>query len=189
MVSSNTIKPLRIHSKAKMPEVLSFLPESYDQLSRLARNYLAGQSHGHMLETSALLNEAILKLLNPAHPQHWRDQNHFVAVVATCMRNLLIDHARKEKAQKRGGKTVHVPLDSIEDLPTPDVETDDQLLALDAALTKLASIDPLKSRLLEMRIFGEMTIEATAEALDISPATVKRHWTLACAWLKREIHS
>jgi RNA polymerase sigma factor (TIGR02999 family) len=189
MYSPNLIKPPRIHSKKEMPDVLRFLPQTYDELSRLAHNYLAGQSRGHILETSALLNEAILKLLNPAHPQYWRDQNHFVAVVATCMRHLLIDYARKENAQKRGGRAVLVPLDSIEDLPNPDIETDDQLLALDAALTKLASIDPLKSRLLEMRIFGEMTINATAEALEISPATVKRHWTFACAWLKREMHS
>lgn len=170
-----------------MPVVLKFLPQTYEELNRLARNYLAGQSRNHILEASALLNEALLKLLNPAYSPQWRDHAHFVAVVATCMRHILIDHARKENAQKRGGRTVLLPLDSIEDIPNPVSESDDQLLALDAALTKLAEVDPLKSRLLEMRIFGEMTIEATAEALEISPATVKRHWTLACAWLRREM--
>lgn len=170
-----------------MPVVLKFLPQTYEELTRLARHYLAGQNRNHLFETSALLNEALLKLLNPAYSHEWRDHTHFVAVVATCMRHILIDHARKENAQKRGGRTVLLPLDSIEDIANSNIETDDELLALDAALTKLAEVDPLKSRLLEMRIFGEMTIEATAEALEISPATVKRHWTLACAWLKREM--
>jgi RNA polymerase sigma-70 factor, ECF subfamily len=187
MMSSPVIKPLRVHGKAKMPVVLKFLPQTYEELTRLARHYLSGQSRNHILETSALLNEALLKLLNPAYSQEWRDHAHFVAVVATCMRHILIDHARKENAQKRGGRTVLLPLESIEDFSNSNIETDDELLALDAALTKLAEVDPVKSRLLEMRIFGEMTIEATAEALEISPATVKRHWTLACAWLKREM--
>ncbi len=187
MFSPFVNKPLRTYSRPEMPEVLKFLPQTYDELTRLARNYLAGQSRNHILDASALLNEAILKLFHPRHPRLWRDENHFVAVVATSMRHILIDHARRENAQKRGGNAVLVPLDSVEDIPNPVRESDDQLLALDAALTKLAEIDPIKSRLLEMRIFGEMTIEATAQALDMSPATVKRHWALACAWLKREM--
>lgn len=158
-------------------------PLVYDELRRLARGYIGRERPGHTLQPTALVNEAYLRLAKDRR-QAWQSRAHFVAVAALSMRQILVERARARQAQKRGGERARVTLDEGL-VAAPDRSID--LLAVDDALTKLASIDPQQAKLVELRFFGGLTIDESAEALDISPATVKRHWTMARAWLQREI--
>ena len=159
------------------------VPLIYDELRGIARRKLRSEREGHTLTTTALVHEAYLKLVQLDRVQ-WQSRAHFFAIAAQAMRHVLVSHAVRRKRVKRGGGAVHVPLESAQDLPLGEAE---RILALDAALTKLATVNSRQARIVECRFFGGMSIEETAEVLEISPATVKRDWTLMRAWLRREL--
>jgi RNA polymerase sigma factor (TIGR02999 family) len=161
----------------------SLLPVVYQELRRLAASYLRRERPGQTLQPTALVHEAYLRLMKD-RPERWQNRAHFCAIAAHSMRQILIERARARGAIKRGGQVPRVTLD--EALVGGNAPSYD-LLALDEALGKLAAIDPEQARLVELRFFGGLTVEETAEAMNISPATVKRHWTMARAWLAREL--
>jgi RNA polymerase sigma-70 factor, ECF subfamily len=161
----------------------TLLPIVYQELRRLAASYLRRERQGYTLQPTALVHEAYLRLLKDK-PGRWQNRAHFCAIAAHSMRQILIERARARDAQKRGGERHRVTLD--EGLVAGGGRSID-LLALDQALERLAALDAEQARLVELRFFGGLTVEETAEAMRISPATVKRHWTVACAWLAREL--
>ena len=144
---------------------------------------MAGERAGHSLQATALVNEAYLRLIN-GKDVAWQDRAHFLAVAARVMRHILVDHARSRHYQKRGGGAAPVPLDEALVVTS---EPDHDFVALDEALTALAVVDPRKSQVVEMRFFGGLTLEETAEALQVSRDTVKRDWKMAKLWLLREL--
>jgi RNA polymerase sigma-70 factor, ECF subfamily len=158
-------------------------PLVYEQLHRVAQRYMAGQRSDHTLQTTALVNEVYLRLVDCGQVQ-WRDRAHFFAMSARLMRRILIDFARRRGYQKRGGAVANI---SLEDAPSVCSEPDANLLALDEALKALAAIDDRKSRVVELRFFGGLSVEETAEVLHVSTDTVLREWRLARAWLLREL--
>jgi RNA polymerase sigma factor (TIGR02999 family) len=158
------------------------LPLVYDELRQLAARKLAQEKPGHTLEATALVHEAYLRLVGGDAPAAYRDRSHFFAAAATAMRHILIDSARRKQAQKRGGDLQREPLDAVA-APAPDEE----LLALDEALHRLAERDPEKARLVELRYFAGLTGEQAAAVLGISPTTADRHWAYARAWLQAEV--
>ena len=157
-------------------------PIVYGELHRLARRYMRGERPGHSLQTSALVNEAYLRLVDYKRMQ-WQNRAHFFAVAAQLMRRILVDHARRRNA-KRGGRVPHVPL---EDAAVVGSETPTDLVALDDALNALARLDPRKVQVVEMRFFGGLSVDETAAVLKVSPVTVMRDWSSAKAWLYREL--
>ena len=159
------------------------LPAVYDELRRIARNQLRGERDEHTLRTTELVHEAYLKLVDH-HELDWRDRQHFFAVAARAMRQVLVDHARQKVAAKRGGDAPEVPLDEV---TLPRETKTEELIALDDALTRLADRDERAARVVECRFFGGYTIEETADVLDVSRSTVKRDWRGARAWLNREL--
>lgn len=160
------------------------IPLVYEELEGMAHRQLARERVDHTLNTGALVHEAYLKLLN-LNRIRWRDRCHFFGVAAGIMRRILINYAVRRGAGKRGGGRRPVPLETV---PSPATESHiDELLALDEALAKLQALDPRQSRVVECRIFAGMSVEDTASALEISTATVKRDWTMARAWLNREL--
>jgi RNA polymerase sigma factor (TIGR02999 family) len=159
------------------------MPLVYDELRRLARHYLSQERSGHTLQATALVNEAYLRLIDQQNPD-WQNRTHFFAVAARIMRHLLIDHARAHRYAKRGGGAQRVSLDEAVAI-TPEMSLD--LLALDEALTRLATIDERKVVIVELRYFSGLSAEETAEAMSISEITVKREWLKAKAWLYREL--
>lgn len=161
------------------------LPLVYAELRRLARRYMGRESPGHTLQTSALINEAYLKLVDQRNVQ-WQNRAHFFAVAAQVMRHILIDHARSRHYAKRGAGARRISLD---DTAVLSDERAAELVALDDALTALADLDPRKSRIIELRFFGGLSIEETAEIMQVSPVTVTREWRAARAWLRREMSS
>ena len=159
----------------------SLLPVLYEELRRLAHHYMRGERAGHTLQTTALVNEVYLKLAGLDRMQ-WRDRAHFMATVATLMRRILVDYARSRLRDKRGGNVSITQLDEAQhDLPEEGRTV--ELIALDDALTTLGVRDPRQARIVELRYFSGLTVEETAEALGVSPATVKREWATAKAWL------
>ena len=159
------------------------LPQVYDELRRLARMQMGRERKDHTLQTTALVNEAYLRLIDVSRVR-WQDRAHFFAMSARLMRRILVDHARSRKYVKRGGEAQRVALD--EALIVGE-ERGPELMALDDALQALAVVDPRKSEVVELRFFGGLTVEETAEALHISPETVMRDWRLAKVWLLREL--
>jgi len=159
------------------------MPLVYDELHRIASRYLRRERQGHTLQTTALINEAYLRIVDQ-NRVNWQSRAHFFGVAAQMMRRILVDHARSHLYAKRGGGAQKLTLD--EAIATPQ-ERDLDLVALDDALTALTQIDPQQSRIIELRFFGGLTIEETAEVIGISPATVKRDWNMAKAWLFGEI--
>jgi RNA polymerase sigma factor (TIGR02999 family) len=153
------------------------------QLHQIARRCMAGERAGHSLQATALVNEAYMRLID-AKGVSWRDRAHFLAVAARVMRHILVDHARARQYQKRGGQAVRITLDEA---PAVASEPDRDFVALDDALTALAAVDARKSQVVEMRFFGGLTLDETAEALNISRDTVKRDWKMAKLWLLREL--
>jgi RNA polymerase sigma-70 factor (ECF subfamily) len=154
------------------------------ELRRIAHNFMRKENGHHTLQTTALVNEAYLKLINQRNV-NWQNRAHFFALSAQIMRRILLNCARDKAAEKRGGRLAeHVNIDDVQIL-TPEKTV--ELIALDEALEKLAAEDELKSRIVELRYFGGLTIEETAEALGIAPITVSVHWRFAKAWLAREI--
>ncbi|HEU4334088.1 MAG TPA: ECF-type sigma factor [Candidatus Eisenbacteria bacterium] len=159
------------------------LPLIYDELRAIARRRLRGERTGHTLTTTALVHEAYLKLVQLDRIQ-WQSRAHFLAVAAQAMRYVLVNHAVRRKRAKRGGGATHLPLEDGAGMPVAEAA---RILELNAALEKLAALNPRHARVVECRFFAGMTIEETAVALDISPATAKRDWTLLRAWLGREL--
>lgn len=157
-------------------------PLVYDELRRVARGYLRRERRGHTLQTSALVNEAFVRLIDQR--VNWQNRAHFFGVAAQLMRRILVDYARNHQASKRGSGAARLALDeALDEAATQDAD----LLALDDALNSLAAFDPRQSRIVELRYFGGLTIAETAEVLGIGHTTVEREWNLARAWLRREL--
>jgi RNA polymerase sigma factor (TIGR02999 family) len=161
----------------------ALLPLVYDELRRLAGHYMRRERDGHTLQATALVNEAYLRLIE-VRKVHWQNRAHFFAMAARVMRRILVDAARARGYRKRGGGARALSLDEALIVP---VEPDQDLVALDDALTALAEIDARKSQVVEMRFFGGLNIDETAEALHVSRDTVKRDWKMAKLWLLREL--
>jgi RNA polymerase sigma factor (TIGR02999 family) len=161
----------------------ALLPLVEGELRRLARGYLARERKDHTLQTTALVNEAFVRLVD-ARSIPWQDRAHFLGIAARLMRRVLVDHARTRGYRKRGGDLQRVSLDEA---MVVSRDLDVNLLALDRALDRLAEADPRKVRVIEMRFFGGLTVEETAEALQVSTDTVKRDWRLAKLWLLRDL--
>jgi RNA polymerase sigma-70 factor (ECF subfamily) len=157
-------------------------PIVYNELHRLARRYMKRERPGHSLQTSALVNEAYMRLVDYERMQ-WQNRAHFFAVSAQLMRRILVEHARRHNL-KRGGGVQHV---SLEEAAVVGGDQDTDLVELDNAMNTLARIDPRKVQVVEMRFFGGLSVEETAEVLKVSTVTVKRDWTAARAWLYREL--
>jgi len=158
-------------------------PLVYEELRQQAARYLRKERPNHSLQATALINEAFLRLIDVKDVQ-WQNRAHFFAIAANLMRRILVDHARRRDAEKRGGSQVCLTLDEgLAWANEPDVD----LLAIDEALDRLALIDEQQARIVELRFFSGLTVDETATALGISPKTVKRDWSVARAWLKREI--
>jgi len=158
-------------------------PVVYQELHRVARRYMAGQKPGHPLQTTDLVNEAYLRLVNCSQ-MNWQHRAHFFAMSAQLMRRILIDIARSRGYQKRGGGVGSLSLDEA---PTVSIEPDKNLVALDDALKELAAVDCRKSKVVELRFFGGLSIKETSEVLKVSVETVVRDWRLAKIWLLREL--
>jgi RNA polymerase sigma factor (TIGR02999 family) len=179
---SDVTRLLDAASNGDRQAAAAVLPVVYDQLRELAAARLAAEATGNTLDATALVHEAYLRLVGPADGRRWTDGRHFYAAAATAMRRILVDHARAKRARKRGGGAGREPLDAVA-APEPDEE----LLALDEALAKLATRDPIKARLVELRYFAGLTGEQAAAALGISPTTADRYWAFARAWLRTEV--
>jgi RNA polymerase sigma factor (TIGR02999 family) len=172
------------------------MPLVYDELRRIAARYINRERSGQTLQATALVNEAFMRLA-AERPREFQNRTHFVAIAALSMRQILVQRARARRAVKRGGAPDRVTLD--DNLPPSAVGAgfrdahafgaarDIELLALDEALTRLSALDPGLARIVELRYFGGLTVEETADATGVSPATVKREWALARAWLKRAL--
>jgi RNA polymerase sigma factor (TIGR02999 family) len=158
------------------------MPMVYEELRRLAHRYMRRVPAGQTLQTTALVHEAYLRLAGHGDVE-WQNRAHFFAVCAQVMRGLLVDRARSRQAIKRGGGLHQVELRD----ETPAPSQDEKLLALDDALERLSAVDPRKTRIVEMRYFGGMSVEETAQVLGLSPITIKREWSKARAWLYREM--
>jgi len=159
------------------------MPVVYDELRRQAARYLRREQAGNTLQTTALIHEAYVRLVDQRNVQ-WQNRAHFFGIAAQMMRRILVDHARAKKRVKRGGSDVRV---SLGDETVAVKGQDLDLIALDEALERLAQIDEQQSRVVELRFFSGLTVEETAEVMGISKATVKRDWSMAKAWLHREI--
>lgn len=157
------------------------IPLVYEELRRLAHHYMRRERPGHTLQTTALVNEVYLRLVDH-RGMRWQNRAHFYAVAAQAMRRILVDHARSRNFLKRGG---NVKMIRLEEAATVAQKQAADLVALDDALSELATIDPRKSEIVEMRYFGGMSVEETAEVLGVSPVTVMRDWSTAKAWLLR----
>lgn len=164
------------------------MPQVYDELRRLAANYLRHERPGQTLQATALVHEAFLRL-NAEKNHPWKNRTHFLAIAALSMRQILVQRARARHAEKRGGQEAQrITLDesALAEVPAARPAGVD-VLALDTALEKLAALDAQQAKIVELRYFGGLTVEEVAETLEISPATVKRHWTIARAWLQNEL--
>jgi len=166
-------------SDGKREVVDELLPIIYDELKRIAANYLRRERSDHTLQPTALVNEAYMKMIDITQVS-WQNKAHFVGVAANQMRRILVDHARNHNAQKRGGEFHIMTLN--EEIDKADEQSAD-LIALDDALTELARMDPIKAKIVELRYFGGLSTDETAEVLGVAPITVKRHWKMAKAWL------
>ena len=170
-------------SKGDQEALNKLMPLVYDELHKLASRYLRRERPDHTLQTTALVHEAYLKLVDQRNA-NWENRVQFFAVSAQLMRRILVDYARRHRASKRGGELYRLSLD---DALVSTEEKDAELLGLDEALDRLAAIDPQQSRVVELRIFAGLTLEETGQALNISPRTVRREWNMAKAWLHRQI--
>lgn len=182
--SSKTVTQLLAHwSQGDEKARDALMPLVYDELRRLAASYLRRERRDHTLQATALVNEAYLRLAAD-DDLRWQNRNHFFGVAAEVMRRVLVDHARKHQAEKRGGELNRVPLTEA---VVMSQQRPSQLLALDESLARLSVVDPQQGRIVELRVFAGLTVEEVASLLGISEATVKRDWSVAKAWLMREI--
>jgi RNA polymerase sigma factor (TIGR02999 family) len=160
------------------------MPLVYDELRRLAKSHMRRERGANTLQTTALVHEAYLRLVDQKE-SNWQNRSHFFAIAAKMMRRILVDHARARQSRKRGGDARQVAFDEALEVSG---ERAAEMVALDEALTELAEFDERKSRMVELRFFGGLSIEETAEVLGVSPGTVMRDWTLAKTWLQRRIN-
>lgn len=156
----------------------------YNDLRRRASAYMRNERRGHSLQTTGLVHEAFIKLIDKQEIE-WQDRNHFFAVAAQSMRRILVDHARARKRDKRGGENEDVPLEEARHIPADQYHID--LVALDEALKRLAAFDERQSKIVELKYFGGMTLDETADVLDVSRVTVRRDWQIARAWLRSQL--
>lgn len=170
-------------SKGDRGALDALMPLVHEELHQLARNFVARERPGHSLQATALVNEVYLKLVGERRMQ-WQSRAHFIGVAAHLMRFILVDHCRRKNYQKRGGGNARVTFD--ESLPLT-LDRGEELMALDRTLQKLSVQDERKARIVELRYFGGLSVEETAEVLSVSVATVMRDWRLARAWLRREM--
>lgn len=168
-------------SSAAMDELLPFV---YDELRRRAARYLRRERINHTLQTTALVHEAYLKLVDQERVE-WKDRGHFFAIAAQVMRRILVDHAKHKNREKRGGRGEDLRLDAAANVAA--VESNVDIQALDEALSRLATFDPQQARLVELRYFAGLSLEETADAMNVSRATAAREWQVAKAWLHREL--
>ncbi len=179
--SSSSVSQLLIAwSQGDEAALAQLTPLVYDELHRLARRYMRRENPGHTLQTSALVNEAYLRLVDQKNVR-WQNRSHFFGIAAQLMRRILVDHARSHARQKRGGHAQRLSFDATAILTKESVV---DLVAIDEALTKLAEFDPQKSRIVEMKFFGGLTNDEVAEYLNVSSRTIEREWRKAKAWLK-----
>jgi len=184
--SDDITRLLAAASKGDRAAEETLIPIVYKQLRHIAAHYMRRESPGHTLQTTALVNEAYLKLVRPPAAD-WQNRTHFFAVAANIMRRILVDHARARNSVKRGrGARSDI---EIADLPALSIGDADRILALDDALSRLGTVASRQARIVELRYFAGMTVEETATALAVSPRTVKREWQLARAWLYGELNS
>jgi RNA polymerase sigma factor (TIGR02999 family) len=174
---------LKRYSNGDQNALAELIPQIYDELRRLASCYLQGERIDHTLQTTALVHEAYFRLVDQKKVE-WSNRNHFFGVAAQMMRRILVDHARKHHAFKRGSSWTRVSLDQAEGLFR---EQPQQLIALDDLLTRLASLDPEASRIVDLRFFAGLSLEETAEVMGLSTAKVRREWSVAKAWFTREM--
>jgi len=182
--ASEITQMLREWSGGKQEALDNLLPLVYDELHRQAANFLRKERLGHTLQTTALINEAYLKLID-RQDVNWESRTHFFAVAAQAMRRILVDYARAKHREKRGGDNVKLSLEDATLVAAKEKGVD--LIALDEALNKLAKFDAQQARVVELRYFSGLSLEETAEALHVSRATVARDWEAARAWLHREL--
>ena len=169
----------------KREAINDLMPLVYDELHRQAKRYLRRERQGHTLQTTALIHEAYLKLIGQQNVE-WEGRTHFYAIAAQAMRRILVDYARTQKREKRGGDNIPLPIDEAMQIAGKDEKTVD-LLALDEALVRLAARDERQARVVELRYFADLSLEETAAALGISRATAALDWSMAQAWLFREL--
>jgi len=162
------------------------MPLVYGELRRLASAYLRRERSNHTLQSTALVNEAFLRMVQQ-HDVHWRNRAHFYAIAAQMIRRILVDYARSQHAEKRGSGAVKLELDDAMMAALPQHSRDVDLLGLNDALDRLAELDERQSRVVELRFFAGLSIEETAEVMHLSPASIKREWQTARAWLFREM--
>ena len=185
--SSSTAKLTQLlmaWSEGDQSALETLTPLVHAELRRLAHHYMRGERPGHTLQTTALVNEAYLKLIDQKRVK-FNNRTQFFALAATLMRHILVDHARDRQSLKRGGGALKVSLDQA---LIVSEDRDEDLVALDEALVRLATVDVRKSKVVELRFFGGLSVEETAKALDISAVTVMREWTMAKAWLYNSLN-
>ena len=170
-------------SNGNKEALAELMPVVYAELRRLARGYLRRESRPHTLQATALVHEAYLQLIDQRNVR-WQNRAHFFGIAATLMRRILVEHARRHQALKRGNAESKL---SVDEAIGFSKKSDMDLLALDDALTSLATMDPQKSRIVELRFFGGLTVEETAEVLNVAPITVHRAWRIIKAWLRQEM--
>jgi RNA polymerase sigma-70 factor (ECF subfamily) len=180
---SDTTHLLRAWANGDSAALEELTPRVYEELRRIAGHFMQNERPGHTLQTTALVHEAYMRLIDVKNVD-WQHRAHFFAVSATMMRRILLDRARKREAGKRGGRSPQVNLDDVPDLGSGRAR---ELVALDDALNALATVDPRKARVIELRFFGGLSVEETAEVLKVSTDTVLRDWRLARVWLLAEI--
>jgi RNA polymerase sigma factor (TIGR02999 family) len=181
----NITEILRQWSSGNREALDELMPLVYSELHRQAAQYLRRERVDHTLQTTALINEAYLKLVDQ-RDVNWESRTHFFAIAAQAMRRILVDYAKTRNREKRGGSAENLPLEEALQV-TAKEEISVDLIALDKALTRLAEIDEQQARVVELRYFADLSLEATAEALHVSRATVARDWSMAKAWLLREL--
>ena len=177
---------LEQHRQGQPEAFTKLLSLVYDELRRLAAYQLQTERPDHTLQPTALVHEAYLRIAGQGQQIQWQNKAHFFALAAQVMRHVLVDHARAHRTEKRGAGQTRIPLEEAVQLPA---EANLDLVALDDALRALAAKDERKSRLVELRYFGGLSIEETADVLGLSPTTIRREWTLTKAWLRREMKS
>ena len=182
--TQNITEMLRLWSDGNREVLEDLMPLVYDELHRQAARFLSRERRDHTLQTTALIHETYLKLVDQREVD-WESRTHFFAIAANLMRRILVDYARKRNREKRGGDVVKLPLEEAALVVGKEKSID--LMALDEALTKLEKIDKRQARIVELRYFGDLTLEETAEALKISRTTVADDWAMAKAWLHREL--
>lgn len=186
---TNITQILAAWREGKPDALAELIPLVYDELYRQARMYMAGERQGHLLQPTALVHEAFVRLLE-WQPEEWKNRAHFFGVSATLMRRILVQFAREQLTAKRGGGAYQVSLVNASGVPVSEQSPEDvDLLALDEAMRELETLDSRQARIVEIRFFGGLTSEETAEALDISLSTVRREWRIARAWLQQRLQT